>query len=196
MPDEKRPYRKRKRAELEAETRRRITESAVELHGTLGPSRTSMSAVAEHAGVRRSTLYRHFPDEETLFVACSSHWAASNPLPDLEAWAAIQDPDERLGEALNELYSFSRRTQGMMENLVRDETTVPTVKKQFAGYHEYMAAAAAILLKGRGNVSRQVRAGVGHALSFPTWRSLAVEQGLDDGQAAELMGRLVANVRR
>jgi AcrR family transcriptional regulator len=56
MTDEKRPYRKRRRAELEQRTRQRITESAVELHGTLGPSRTSLSAIAEHAGVRRSTL--------------------------------------------------------------------------------------------------------------------------------------------
>src|SRR4030088_927433 len=102
MPDQKSPYRKKRRAELEHAPRRRITDSAVELHGTLGPSRTSLSAVAQHAGVRRSTLYRHFPDEAALFVACTSHWMASNPAPDLGRWAAIQDPDERLRRALNE----------------------------------------------------------------------------------------------
>ena len=96
MSDKKRPYRKKRRAELEAETRRRITESAVDLHGTIGPSRTSMSAVAERAGVRRSTLYRHFPDEAALFEACTAHWHAANPPPDLGGWAAIEDPDERL----------------------------------------------------------------------------------------------------
>src|SRR3954454_24302077 len=96
MSDEKRRNTKKVRAQLEAETRRRITESAVELHGTVGPARTSMSAVAERAGVRRSTLYRHFPDEDALFAACSSHWVAENPRPDLEAWAAIEDPDDRL----------------------------------------------------------------------------------------------------
>src|SRR5436853_2964120 len=96
MTDEKRPYRKKRRAEQEEGTRRRITESVVELHGTLGPSRTSLSAVAEHAGVRRSTLYRHFPDEAALFAACSAHWQASNPAPDLGRWAAVKDPDERL----------------------------------------------------------------------------------------------------
>src|SRR5437763_651489 len=185
MTDEKRVYRKKRRAELEAQTRLRITESAVALHGSLGPSQTSMSAVAERAGVRRSTLYRHFPDDEALFAACSAHWAEANPLPDLASWAAIEDPAERLATALNELYRFYRRTQGMMENLVRDEATVPTVKRQFASYHEYLAAAGAILLKGRGNAPRQVRAAVGHALGFHTWRSLAVEQGLDDGRAAE-----------
>src|ERR1039457_4067553 len=128
MPDQKRPYRKQRRAELEEATRRRITESAVELHGTLGPSRTSLSAIAEHAGVRRSTLYRHFADEAALFDACTAHWAAANPLPDLEAWSMIEDPDERLATALGELYAFYGRTDAMLENLFRDEITVPMVR--------------------------------------------------------------------
>src|SRR6476620_7835803 len=106
MTDQKRQYRKRARAEQEEATRLRITESAVELHGTLGPARTSMSAVAEHAGVPRSTLYRHFPDEETLFAACSAHWAMQHTPPDPGAWAAIGAPDERLRRALDELYAF------------------------------------------------------------------------------------------
>src|SRR6476660_8583516 len=105
MTDQKRPYRMKRRAELEQSTRRRITESAVELHGTLGPAHTTMSAVAEHAGVRRSTLYRHFPDEAALFEACGAHWAAANPPPDLAAWARIGDPEQRLAAALLELYA-------------------------------------------------------------------------------------------
>ena len=120
MTDQKRPYRMKRRAELEQATRRRITESAVELHGSLGPARTTMSAVAEHAGVRRSTLYRHFPDEMALFEACTSHWRAANPVPDLASWAAIEDPDDRLRLALGELYAFYRSTQHMLENLYRD----------------------------------------------------------------------------
>src|SRR6476646_9456402 len=100
MTDQTRQYRMQRRAESQLETRRRITESAVELHGTLGPARTSMSAVAAHAGVRRSTLYRHFPDEAALFDACSAHWAAANPPPDLATWAAIDQPDSRLARAL------------------------------------------------------------------------------------------------
>ena len=96
MSDEKRPYRLKKRAAAEAETRRRITESAVALHGTLGPSQTTISALAEHAGVRRSTVYRHFPDEAALFAACTAHWMADNPYPDPEAWRAVADPRDRL----------------------------------------------------------------------------------------------------
>src|ERR687891_3017256 len=96
MSDQKRPYRMKRRAELEERTRSRITESAVALHEELGPARTSISAIAERAGVRRSTVYRHFPDEEALFGACSSHWGAANPPPDPGAWPMVEDPAERL----------------------------------------------------------------------------------------------------
>src|SRR3954451_20731495 len=95
MSDQKRPYRMKRRAELEELTRKRITESTVELHQELGPARTSVSAIAERAGVRRSTVYRHFPDEHALFAACSAHWRAANPPPDPAAWAAIVDAPER-----------------------------------------------------------------------------------------------------
>jgi AcrR family transcriptional regulator len=195
MSDQKRPYRKKRRAQLEEETRRRITESAVALHGTVGPDRTSMSAVAERAGVRRSTLYRHFPDEAALFEACSAHWAAANPPPDLGAWAAIENPDQRLRTALEELYSFWRRTERMMENLLRDEATNEHVRRQFRGFHEYLAAAVDILLAGRGlrgGVRKRTHAAIGHALDFSTWQSLTREQGLDEADAVELMVGLVA----
>jgi len=195
MTDEKRPYTKKRRAELEAETSRRITKTAVELHGTLGPARTSISAIAQRAGVRRSTVYRHFPDEATLFAACSAHWAGENPVPDLERWGLIEDPDERLQAALDELYGYYARTERMMENLLRDEETMPTVKRLFSGYHEYIAGAREVLVRGRperGRRRSETRAAIGHALAFATWRSLTREQGLDDAQAAALLCRLAA----
>jgi AcrR family transcriptional regulator len=195
MIDQKRPYRKKQRAQQEQQTRRRITESAAELHGTLGPARTSISAVAERAGVRRSTVYRHFPDEAALFAACSAHWAALNPPPDLAGWAAIDDPAERLGKALRELYAYYQRTEQMMENLHRDEATMPIVKQTFGRFRGYISAARETLMCGRrarGQNRERVRAAVGHALSFSTWRSLTREQGLGDQQAADLMCRLVA----
>src|SRR5436853_2800585 len=87
MPSErKRPYRKRRRAEGEAETRQRITEATVRLHGTVGPARTTIKDVAAGAGVQRATVYRHFPDLESLFMACSAHWVSLNPPPDPAAW--------------------------------------------------------------------------------------------------------------
>ncbi len=193
MTDQKRPYRMKKRAEAEEATRRRITESAVHLHGTLGPAHTTVSALAEHAGVRRSTVYRHFPDEATLFAACTAHWAAANPVPDIGAWAGIEDPAERLRAALGALYPYYRGTARMIENLIRDEPLSEVVRENFAGYHQYLAAARETLMRGRrsrGRARTRERAAIGHALAFTTWRSLALDEGLDDAQAVELMARL------
>lgn len=192
---EKRIYQKKLRAELEERTRLRITESAVELHGTLGPSRTSISAVAQHAGVRRSTVYHHFPDEAALFAACSAHWAASNPPPDLAHWLAIADPGRRLAMALDEMYAHYRRTERMMDNILRDEETMPIIKLMLRGYRDYLTSARDALMmgrSGRGRARQRMVAAIGHALAFATWRSLTREQGLDDVQAADLMCRLVA----
>jgi AcrR family transcriptional regulator len=199
MADQPRSYRMQRRAESQLQTRRRITESAVALHGTIGPARTSISAVAAHAGVRRSTVYRHFPDEAALFDACTAHWSASNPPPDLGSWSTIASPDERLGVALPELYAFFRRTELMLENLFRDEAAVPLVRERFAAFRGYFAAAQDALMAGRrlrGARRRRARAAIGHAIAFSTWKSLVVEQGLDDCEAAALMCALVATAGR
>jgi AcrR family transcriptional regulator len=193
MTVETRKYEKKRRAELEAETRLRITESAMELHGTVGPAHTSISAVAERAGVRRSTVYRHFPDEAALFAACSSHWATLNPVPDIESWRSVEDPEERVRAGLAELYAFYRRTEQMMDNLHRDEA-MPVVNRLFSPFRGYLAAAREVLLRGhavRGRRRETTRAAIGHALAYPTWRSLTREQGLDDDQAVALMSELV-----
>jgi AcrR family transcriptional regulator len=195
MSDQKRRYRMTRRAELEEATRLRITESAVALHERVGPTRTSITAIAERAGVRRSTVYRHFPDENALFDACSSHFRALNPPPDLQAWAAIEDPVVRTETALRELYSFYERTHRMYESLLRDETLVPAVARRLRDFHGYMNAMRDVLLKGRGR-ARRTQAAIGHALAFGTWRSLTQEQGLTSDDAAALMATLVQTASR
>jgi AcrR family transcriptional regulator len=183
-----------RRAELEEQTRTRITESTVALHEELGPARTSISAVAERAGVRRSTVYRHFPDEEKLFAACSSHWRAANQPPNPGEWTAIEDPGERTETALRELYAFYGRTEGMYASLLRDEPLVPIVGRLLGDFYGYLDAIQDILMAGRGlrgRAAKRARAAIGHALAFPTWRSLTREQGLADREAISLMRALV-----
>jgi AcrR family transcriptional regulator len=195
MSEQKRKYEKKRRAEAEAQTRLRITESAVDLHGSLGPARTSMSAVAEHAGIRRSTLYRHFPDERALFGACSAHWAAQNPPPHLGAWAEIEDADERLSAALTELYEFYGRTEEMLDRLLRDAPMMPVVDELMDGFRQFLEVAVDTLMRGRaarGNARTRLRAAIGHAVAFRTWQDLSRAQGLDERRAVELMSRLVA----
>ena len=194
MSDQKRPYRMKRRAELEEQTRRRITESAVALHEELGPAQTSISAIAERAGVRRSTVYRHFQDEDALFAACSSHWRAANPPPDPRRWSSAVGPAERTRTALCELYAFYRSTEAMYASLLRDEPLMPAVERRLRDFYGYLRSIRDDLAAGRGLRGRRaqyVRAAIGHALAFPTWRSLTHEQGLSDDAAVELMCRLV-----
>jgi AcrR family transcriptional regulator len=199
MSDQKRPYRMRRRAELEEQTRRRITESTVALHEELGPARTSISAIAERAGVRRSTVYRHFPDEDALFAACSSHWRTANPPPDPRAWAEIEDPAARTEIALRELYAFYGRTQRMYKSLLRDEPLVPIVQRLLRDFYGYLRTIQDVLIAGRslrGRAAARTRAAIGHALAFPTWRSLTHEQGLANDDAVVLMCLLVEGTAR
>jgi AcrR family transcriptional regulator len=189
-----RRYRKRRRAEQEAETRRRITEAAVKLHGSVGPAKTTVAGIAREAGVQRATVYRHFPDEEAIFAACTSHWNALHPPPDLRRWAEIADPAERLRVALRETYGFYAETQQMIESTTRDADRVPAVQRAQNAILGYLEAARGILLQGRrerGRARERAAAAIGHALGFTTWRSLVREQGLDDDEAVALMASLV-----
>jgi AcrR family transcriptional regulator len=191
---ERRVYRKRRRAELEAETRLRITEAAADLHGSVGPVRTTISAVADRAGVQRATVYRHFPDEDALVHACSSHWMAQHPLPDAAAWAKIDDPDERLGVALGELYEWYEHGEHMLEKVTRDVALVPALRPPMEAFGDSLNSAADAILRGRperGARRRRVRAAVGHALAFETWRSLVGHQGLSRSETIELMEAVV-----
>lgn len=189
----KRKYELKKRAEQVGETRLRITEAAIELHGSVGPSRTTMSAVAERAGVERRTLYRHFPSESDLFAACSTHYFSANPWPDLGNWRAIRDPQQRLERALDELYAYYERTEPMFSNVLRDAELVDFAHDAVAPLDAYLEEAAEILTIGRrvrGRRRQLLRGALRHALDFSTWRSLSTN-GIGRSDAAKLTTALV-----
>jgi AcrR family transcriptional regulator len=194
MSAQKRKYELRRRAEGMEETRRRITEAAVALHGTVGPVRTTMSAVAERAGVQRHTLYRHFPTEDALFTACSGHWAERHPWPDQERWRAIADPAERLATGLGELYGWYEQTEAMLANLYRDVQVSDVVDRHMQPLRDYVAEAGRTLAAGwvaRGGRRRVLDAAVRHAVDFHTWRSLVRAGGVSRTQAVALASALV-----
>jgi AcrR family transcriptional regulator len=185
-----RKYELKKRAEAQDETRRRITEAAVELHGTVGPAQTTISAIAERAGVQRLTVYRHFPDERSLFAACTGHWRAQHPPPDPARWTQIEDPRERAEVALRELYAWYAANERMLANAERDRPTVPALA-ELTDPRPLHEAIVAILMAGRPR-RKVVRAFLAHAVAFPTWRSLCRVNGLSEREAARLMARLAA----
>jgi AcrR family transcriptional regulator len=194
-----RRYRKRRRAEQERRTRVRITEATVRLHETLGPAHTPISAIAEEAGVQRATVYRHFPDEEALFEACTAHYVARHPLPDQDEWAAVADPGERLRVALTEMYARWEDTEEMMSRVIRDMPLVGIVSSTQKRIAAFFDTAPETLMRGRperGKARDRVAAAIGHALGFPTWHSLVREQGLEPADAVELMARMVESAGR
>jgi AcrR family transcriptional regulator len=176
----------------QALTRRRIAESAVELHGSIGPARTTIAAIAVRAGVERVTVYRHFPDERALYAACSSLFLEQHPPPDLAGPMATADPTARLEVVLLTLYRYYRRTEPMLSALLRDAPVLPLVAAYLAPYFAMLDAVADGLTAGLAEASgrRTLRAAIGHTLAFSTWRSLALEQGLTDRAAAALMAGL------
>src|SRR6476660_9885741 len=115
-----RRYQQKRRAEHQAETRQRIVEAMVALHGEVGPARTTISAIAERAGVERLTVYRHFPDETEMFQACTTHYATVVPQPDPAKWGSIEEPAERLRAALLAFYDYYRRAEQMLVHATRD----------------------------------------------------------------------------
>jgi len=193
-----RKYEMSRRAAQVERTRLRITEAAVELHGSVGPARTTISAVAERAGVDRLTVYRHFPDEHALFAACSRHWRALNPPPDPARWAAIGDPAARLSQALDDLYGWFRSTHPMLENVIRDRPFVPALDGPAAEREAFGGAMVGVLLRGWA-VPRSrkppLAAAIAHAIDPTTWLSLT-RKGLDDAAAVELMSTFVGATAR
>lgn len=188
-----RKYEQKERARRKEQTRARIVEAAVELHTSLGPARSTISGIAERAGVERHTVYAHFPDDLTLYRACSAHWAARHPLPDLEALTAIDDPAQRLRRALEGMYAWYASVEPELALLLRDSTVVPVVGdvlRETSG--ELTAAADAVAHSWPRRKS--VRAAIGHAFEFETWRSLVRTQGLSQAQAVDAMSRFVASV--
>jgi AcrR family transcriptional regulator len=185
-----RKYEKKRRAEQESETRRRIVEAVFALHGEIGPARTTIKAIAQRAGVERLTVYRHFADEGAIFAACDAHFRSETPPPDPAAWADIVDPAERLRAALVAFYGFYRRGENMIANAERDAVGLPALAVLMAPRDAILAAVREDLLAAWavGDRARtRLAAAIAHALRFDTWRSLARVEGLEDAEAAELM---------
>lgn len=169
----------------------------MQLHQELGPLRTTVSAIAELAGVERLTVYRHFPDERALHAACQRHFFGLNPPPDPRAWAGIEDFERRVGTALADLYAFWDRIQDMAATLLRDHQVDP--ERAGGGIVSLMERSRDAMLTGhagRGARDRRRRAVVGLAVHYATWRTLVHDGGLSNEQAVSIMSDVVLRESR
>ncbi len=182
----------RGRQESVEQTRLQITEATMRLHERVGPAATTVSAVAEEAGVTRLTVYRHFPDEAALVAACATHWGSLHPGPDPAGWAEVVDPEERLRTALDATYAWARTAAPMMTKIYRDlDSMPPFVRESLAADERLRVAVLAKGFRARGRRARLLDAAVAHALHVRTWESLCRAGGLTDAEAAELMAATV-----
>jgi AcrR family transcriptional regulator len=181
----KRRYELKARADAQQATRARIAAAAAALHGEVGVAKTTVSDIARRAGVQRLTVYNHFPNLETLLPACSAHWLAENPMPDLEPALAIDEPTQRLRRVLTSLYGWYRRTAPMQRRVCGERSTVPELDAWMAQSSDQLLAGLAKRLS-TGADRPDARALIAVALDFWTWQRLDGE-GLDDAAAAALM---------
>jgi AcrR family transcriptional regulator len=191
-PAAKRPYQQKRRAEQAALTRQRIVEAAIDLHSSLGPAQTTLSMVADRAGVQRHTLYAHFPDERSLYLACSGQSLERDPLPDVAAWASITNPAARFRTGLADLYGWYRRNADLAGAVLRDAEYHP-LTREIMGIRLVPGMTAIEQTLGERLNTKQLPL-LHLALSFFTWRSLALESGLSDAAAIDsLAGVLFGN---
>ena len=173
----------RRRAERQDETRQRIVEAAIALHTTEGPSRTTVSAIAEKAGVQRHTVYSHFPDERTLGLACSGLYAERHPLPDPETWRTIADPERRLRRGLTEWYGYYAARAEELLPIVRDmETDALTREMMTLRFRPTIERTRDVLAEpfhARGARRTRLLAAIDVFLDLHTWRTLSRAAGDD-----------------
>ena len=190
-------YNLKARAERYQKTRQRIVEATLELHRTAGPARTTITDIAKRAGVERQTVYNHFPDELSLFKACSAHNRSLNPPPDPEPWKLIPDPEERLRRALAEVYAYYRRNEQMLANVTRDAQANPNMRKVLEPrikHQERMrdALAAGWAQGDEGRRGKLLYGALWIGLEFQTWYTLVNQQGFADDEMVELMVGMVS----
>lgn len=187
----------RRRADQIGETRQRITLAAVKLHTSVGPASTTISGVAEEAGVTRLTVYRHFEDLDALFEACMGHWSSVNPGPDLDAWRTIEPLEARAGHAFGELYAWYGSRGAELYPIYRDRSAMPETAQAVMDA-QADALAAAILGSEAHRIEAEassVRMAVArHLVDFWTWRSLVVERGLEGEVAATAAVAMLCSV--
>lgn len=204
MPETvKRPYKSARRDEQARETRLRIIRAARELFVAKGYGRTTLTEIAQEAGVAVETLYATFGNKATLLRRT---WyvdfrgdETDVPLFDrAEMQAILDEPDlaKRVRRHAVFVTAANRRIGPLAAALEGAAASEPAAAEMLAEFSErrldvttrYAKAAAAT---GRLAVSEAECRDVLFAMMDGTlWRRLVIERGWSDERYADWLGSL------
>jgi AcrR family transcriptional regulator len=123
----RRPYQLKRRAENAEETRRRLVRATFALHGERGIAATTMTQIAERAGVGVGTVYHHFPTLDDTINACGQMVMATYPPPSEAIFAGVPTMRERLLRLARALFEHLDRVA--FDVIRADRDRLPIVRK-------------------------------------------------------------------
>jgi AcrR family transcriptional regulator len=180
-----------RRARAAAQTRRRIIDATLQLHGEKGIAATSWDDIAARAGVGVGTVYRHFPSLDELVPACGEITRQVLELPD-DAPSLFADCDsapERIERLVREAFAIYERGAPQLRAIRNDPEVHPNVAE--AG-EEAEAALAALIdaAVAPSGIKSADRAVVRAMIDLNTWDALR-DQELDQAQAVATIAEML-----
>jgi AcrR family transcriptional regulator len=189
-----RKYDMTRRASSVAQTRRRIVDATLELHGEQGIAATSWDDIAARAGVGVGTVYRHFPSLDELIPACGEITRHVVALPDPQGVASLFDgvdaPVERIERLVREAFAIYERGAPQLR-AIRSE---PDVHPNVAEAGEEVEAALTALVDAAvapSKITPAERALVRAMIDLGTWQALH-DQGLGPAEAVDAVSQMLA----
>ncbi|HEX5780974.1 MAG TPA: TetR/AcrR family transcriptional regulator [Solirubrobacteraceae bacterium] len=175
-----------RRASAAAQTRQRIIDATLELHGERGIAATSWDDIAARAGVGVGTVYRHFPSLDELVPACGEVTRHVLALPDPEAvFEGVDAPAERIERLVREAFAIYERGAPQLRAIRNEPDVHPNVAAAGEEVETLLAALidAAIGPSGDRSVVRAM-------VDLGTWQALR-DQGLGSSDAVTAIAEML-----
>jgi AcrR family transcriptional regulator len=188
-----RKYDMTRRASAVAQTRRRIVDATLELHGEQGIAATSWDDIAARAGVGVGTVYRHFRSLDELIPACGEVTSEVLALPDSQAVPSLFDGldagEERIERLVREAFAIYERGAPQLR-AIRNE---PDVHPNVAAVGEEVEASLDALVDAALEpfaINRSDRAVVRAMIDLNTWDALRAQE-LGQAEAVTAIAKMV-----
>ena len=183
-----------KRAAAAAQTRKRIVDATLELHGEQGIAATSWDDIAARAGVGVGTVYRHFPSLDELIPACGEIAMQVIGVPDPSTVPALFEHatniDERVEQLVGETFALYERGAPQLRAIRRESDVHRRVAADRAAFETVLSALVDTALEPL-DVTLHDRAVVRALVDLNTWEALR-EQGLGPAEAVAVVSDMLS----